>query len=171
MERQRQRTLLEWVRDKVESFFAAVSTFVARALLGKNLFEEEYRKLSMQEEAKKMFDNTEKDKGEEAKNKEKAAENVKEVGQEEQPKAINVSQLMNSKNSFQELFQNEDVQLLNDLVNHLKENNLNVMSAEYCDDPWGKYMQFKILDKDQEEQIYSIAENGESKDLGFFQDL
>ena len=63
MERQRQRTLLEWVRDKVESFFAAVSTFVARALLGKNLFEEEYRKLSMQEEAKKMFDNTEKDKG------------------------------------------------------------------------------------------------------------
>ena len=167
MERQRQRTLLEWVRDKVESFFAAVSTFVARALLGKNLFEEEYRKLSMQEEAKKMFDNTEKDKGEEAKNKEKAAENVKEVGQEEQPKAINVSQLMNSKNSFQELFQNEDVQLLNDLVNHLKENNLNVMSAEYCDDPWGKYMQFKILDKDQEEQIYSIAENGESKDLGF----
>lgn len=167
MERQRQRTLLEWVRDKVESFFAAVSTFVARALLGKNLFEEEYRKLSMQEEAKKMFDNAEKDKGEEVKNKEKAAENVKEVRQEEQPKAINVSQLMNSKNSFQELFQNEDVQLLNDLVNHLKENNLNVMSAEYCDDPWGKYMQFKILDKDQEEQIYSIAENGESKDLGF----
>ena len=72
MERQRQRTLLEWVRDKVESFFTAVSTFVERALLGKNLFEEEYRKLSMQEEAKKMFDNTEKDKGEEAKNKEYA---------------------------------------------------------------------------------------------------
>ena len=66
MERQRQRTLLEWIRDKVESFFAAVSTFVARTLLGKNLFEEEYRKRSMQEEAKKMFDNTEKDKGEEA---------------------------------------------------------------------------------------------------------
>lgn len=104
MERQRQRTLLEWIRDKVESFFAAVSTFVARALLGKNLFEEEYRKLSMQEEAKKMFDNTEKDKGEEAKNKEKAAENVKEVGQEEQPKAINVSQLMNSKTLFKNYF-------------------------------------------------------------------
>ena len=84
----------------------------------------------MQEEAKKMFDNTEKDKGEEAKNKEKAAENVKEVGQEEQPKAINVSQLMHSKNSFQELFQNEDVQFLNDLVNPLKEKNMNTMSAE-----------------------------------------
>ena len=80
MERQRQRTLLEWVRDKVESFFAAVSTFVARALLGKNLFEEEYRKLSMQEEAKKMFDNAEKDKGEEVKNKEKAAKKKEQRG-------------------------------------------------------------------------------------------
>ena len=77
MERQRQRTLLEWVKDKVESFFAAVSTFVARALLGKIYSRKNIVSCPCRKKQKKMFDNTEKDKGEEAKNKEKDSRKCK----------------------------------------------------------------------------------------------
>lgn len=166
MEQQKQTTFLGWLKEKIQAFFASISMLVAKTLLGKKLFEEEYHKLSMKDDAKQLFNEKEKEQEIKEKNEErgKSAEN-REKDAKTEKKISDPKELMNLKLSFQELVQAEDEQLLSDLTKYMESKNLNIVQSAYSADITGSSIQFKIMDKDGETHDFSIYETGNSKDL------
>lgn len=166
MEQQKQTTFLGWLREKIQSFFAGVSMLVAKVLLGKNLFEEEYHNLSMKEKAKDIFDEKEKKKEDGEKTKEEKGKEATEKVAAQEKKICDPKELINAQLSFQELVQAQDPQLLNDLTEYMKSNGLNITKSEYGSDGMGPYMQFHIMDKEGETHEFLISDTGNAKDPG-----
>lgn len=165
MDEQKHTTILDWIKERIKSVFAAISMLTAKLLLGQHLFEQEYRKLSTEEDVKKLFSKDPKEK-EQSEEKTKEAEQKDEKAMDE-VQEVNLKEVMNSEVSFQEMVQAEDPEFLNDLTEYLKSLNLNVTKSMYSDNSFGKSIQLEFLDKDQQIQTYSITEQGNSNDDGF----